>query len=94
MTRYMLTMKDPQAKYPSRHFAGTNNVIAQTILDEHEALNVIRKSMLAIQSMSETSADLMAIDFIGRIAPGEPQAVTNAKNGVTIVMQVAKEGEV
>ena len=59
---------------------------SQKILDETESLNLIRKVILAIQPIEESSADLKALSIINN-AVNNPQAIENVKNGVVLVVQ-------
>ncbi len=60
----------------------------QVIADEHVCLNGVRKTMLGLESMEETTADIKAINFLERVKAGNPQAIENRKTGGVMVVQV------
>jgi len=62
--------------------------LAQKTMNEHETLNFIRRAMLGIQSMDETSADIRAISFMDKVKPGKAQIIENHKNGHCAVVQI------
>lgn len=63
----------------------------QDVRDEQATLNLVRKAILELQSMDETSADLRAINFMNKITPGHAQVIENPRNGRMLVIQVDKE---
>jgi len=63
-------------------------IIAQRSVTMHKALNLVRKSILMAQSMDETSADLLAINFMNKVNNNIPQAIENIKNGRTLTYQL------
>ncbi len=72
-----------------------NNLIAsasrQYTADEKEALNIVRKFMLSIQSMEETSADLKAISFMASVEPNSARAIENQRTKMVLIVQQHKE---
>ena len=65
----------------------TGKPIKQRIEDETTTLNLVRRAMLGIQSMEETSADLRAIDLMNKVKPGKAQVIENRANGHCLVIQ-------
>jgi hypothetical protein len=59
----------------------------QRIVDNQAALNIVRRSMLSIQSMDETSADVKAISFMASVKPTGAKVLENTQNGRVLVVQ-------
>ncbi len=75
--QYLLTVK--------KTINGTPEL--QRIVDNQAALNIVRRSMLSIQSMDETSADLKAINFMASVKPTGSKVLENKQNGRVLVVQ-------
>jgi len=76
--KYLVSFKMSQDAPPS----------LQSIEDEHTILNFIRKAMLTMKSMDETSADLQAIAFLQDVKPGHAKALEHPETGRVLVVQV------
>ena len=67
-------------------------VIKQSQLDEKAAINLYRKTLLKLQPMDETSADVYAINaFITMARDDVAQAIENTANNTILVFQVAED---
>lgn len=84
-TEYLITARGPNPD------TGDDEVRLQAVWSELRVINLVRKMILAVQSMDETSADLRAIDFMNHVKPGTAQGLKNPKNGMTLVVQVHQE---
>ena len=60
--------------------------MAQAIMNDHDCLNCVRKAMLGIQRMEETSADIRAIHFMDTVDT-KPQAIENRANNHCLIVQ-------
>jgi len=65
----------------------------QWIKNEWDTLNLVRKAILKLQSMEETSADLRAIDFMNNVTPGHAMTIENPLNGHVVVIQVHNDDD-
>ena len=59
----------------------------QGVVEEHEALNIVREAIRNLQALDETSADLKALNFMWKIKPGKPMVIENTKNNRVIIVQ-------
>lgn len=64
-------------------------VLKQTEQTWAQTLRVITSAFLKLGNMDETTAHLKAEELIVLIAEGQPKAIENKKNGVTLRFQVA-----
>ncbi len=79
--QYLLTAKNNLIASASRQYSA----------DEKETLNIVRKFMLSIQSMDETSADLKAIAFMASVEPNGARAIENQRTKMVLIVQQHKE---
>ncbi len=63
----------------------------QKTMDNDKALNFARECMLMLQPMDETSADVMAINFMAEVEKGKVKVIENTKNNHVIVFQTYNE---
>jgi len=63
----------------------------QNALDETGALNFVRKAMMVMESMEETTADLKAIAFMKNITPGKAKVMEHPTSGCVLVVQVCND---
>ncbi len=68
--------------------ASVNGKKIQKTMDSDSALNLVRKCILMLQPMDETSADLMAIKFMGEVNAGTPKVIENTQTKHSIVFQI------
>jgi len=73
--------------------AGTNGKKIQKTMSADKALNLARQCMVQLQPMEETSADLMAMQFMSEVATGSRKVIENTKNNHQIVFQIYNENE-
>lgn len=52
------------------------------------ALNLARTAILKLQSMDETSADIMALNLINKVQAGKPQVIENTYNGHKLTFSI------
>ena len=58
---------------------------AQGVHNEEDTLNFVRKVMLNIQSMEETSADLKAMQLIEEVKAGQAKGIEGAAGRVVVI---------
>lgn len=73
--------------------AGTNGKKIQKVMDADKALNLARSSMVMLQPMEETSADLKAMQFMSKVATGSRMVIENTKNNHQLVFTIYNENE-
>ena len=67
--------------------ATNNSTKKQIRLDENLTLNTVRRFMLMVQPMDETSADLKAISFLQSIVKGKAKVIANSDETMLLKVQ-------
>lgn len=66
-----------------------DKVIKQVNINYNDLLNLVRKILINVQSMEESSADLQAMKIVDSVKKGKAKSMENSKSGYTMVIQLA-----